>query len=449
MNPAADPAERSGQAALPGLDYSVRPARADGLWEQVFAPANLMRALKRVERNRGAPGADGMTTAMLRPFLREHWAGLRGKLDAGTYRPAPVRRVMIPKPGGGQRKLGVPTALDRLIQQAIAQALTPIFDPSFSGSSFGFRPGRSAHQAVRAGRRCVEDGLRWVVDVDLDSFFDRVQFDVLMARVARKVADRRLLRLIRAYLEAGIMVDGVKLPAAEGTPQGSPLSPLLSNIMLDDLDRVLWQRGHRFVRYADDVRVFVRSERAAQRVLGTVTDVVENQLKLKVNQAKSSIRHASQATLLGFGFYFTSAGPRIRVAPKAITRMRQRLRELTRRAGGIAMEIRIGQINSYLAGWCGYFALADTPQLFKLTDHWLRRRLRAVRWKEWKHTKGRIRALTSLGAKPATARRWARTSKGPWRISRSHILHTTLRDAYWDDQGLLRFEHRWRELRNA
>ena len=254
------------------------------MWEQVLSRGNLSRALRRVEANRGAPGADGMTTGELRPWLHGHWAQVRAVLDAGTYQPSPVRRVVIPKPGGGERLLGVPTCLDRLVQQAIAQVLTPIFDPQFSGSSFGFRPGRSAHQAVRAARACIQDGRVWVADIDLDRFFDRVQFDALMARVARKVDDRRILRLIRSYLEAGVMVGGVKQATIEGTPQGSPLSPILSNIMLDDLDRELEKRGHRFVRYADDLRVFVRSERAAQRVFDSACGVIEQRLKLKMNR---------------------------------------------------------------------------------------------------------------------------------------------------------------------
>jgi RNA-directed DNA polymerase len=299
--------ERSGRPARP--EDAVIPGLEVSLWEQMLSPENLGRALRRVRANGGAPGVDGMTTEELVPWLREHWAPVRQALDAGTYRPSPARRVVIPKPGGGERLLGVPTCLDRLIQQAIAQVLTPIFDPFFSGSSFGFRPGRSAHQAVRAARRCIGDGLVWVADIDLDRFFDRVQFDVLMARVARKVDDRKILRLIRSYLEAGVMVGGVRQPTAEGTPQGSPLSPVLSNVMLDDLDRELWERGHRFVRYADDLRVFVRSERAAQRVFESACGVIERRLKLKVNRGKSSIRHAAQATLLGFGFFFD--GPRV------------------------------------------------------------------------------------------------------------------------------------------
>ena len=445
MKPSGTGAERSAEPVSPATE--PHPARADGLWEVFLSADNLARALRRVEVNRGAPGSDGMSTTELRPYLKAHWPELRASLDAGTYRPSPARRVTIPKPGGGERELGVPTVIDRFLQQALSQVLTPIFEPTFSDASFGFRPGRSAHQAVNAAKRAIEAGERWVVDVDLDRFFDRVQHDALMARVARRIGDRRILKLIRRYLDAGVMVAGVKVATEEGTPQGSPLSPLLANIMLDDLDHELERRGHAFVRYADDLRVYVASERAAQRVLQGITVFVEQRLHLKVNQAKSGISPATVRGLLGFGFYRRDGRIRVRLGPKTKTRLRARLRELTSRRRSMAMPVRLALLNRFLAGWTAYFALAETPSVFDEFDQWLRRRLRQVRWKEWKRYAARRRNLRSLGIPDEQARQWAASRKGYWRLAGSAPLSRAMPISYWTDLGLVPIGVRVRRLR--
>lgn len=443
VHPPESRAGRSDSSAASG-GSGVEPV---GLWGEIFSPVNLSAALKRVRANRGAAGVDGMSTRDFPAWLAEHWPSVRAALDKGTYQPSPVRRVVIPKPGGGERLLGVPTVLDRLVQQALAQTLTGIFDPGFSASSYGFRPGRSAHQAVEAGRGFVEEGYRWVVDVDLEKFFDRVGHDALMARVARKVTDKRVLKLIRRFLDAGVMVDGLKQAMAEGTPQGSPL---LSNIMLDDLDRELGRRGLRFVRYADDIRVFVGSKRAATRVLESITDVIEGRLKLRVNQQKSSVQPASRAVFLGFGFFFLAGGKvKVRVAPGSIARLTRRLRALTRRNWGVSMGYRITTLNRFVRGWMGYFRIAETPRVFRDLDQWFYRRLRQVHWKQWKRFATKQRMLLSLGIPPLSAARWASSSKGYWRIAGSAVLQRALPRRYWDRQGLLSLHQAWERFRPA
>ena len=448
MKPEDPRAEQSPSPAAG--DTAPHPANAS-LWELFLSRGNLAEALRRVEQNAGAPGIDGMSTKELRPWLHDHWPEVRSQLEAGTYRPQPVRRVMIPKPWGGLRTLGVPAAVDRLICQAIAQVLTPVFDPQFHPHSFGFRPGRSQHQAVERARQFIADDAAWCVDFDLDSFFDRVQHDALMARVARRVHDKRVLKLIRRYLEAGVMADGLVHATDEGTPQGSPLSPLLSNVMLDDLDWELEKRGHNFVRYADDGRIYVRSERAGQRVMQSITHYIEQRLKLRVNRQKSAVAPAVERPLLGFRFFRDKAGKvRVTVAPKALKRAEDRLRELTTRNWGVSMERRVKEINRFTVGWTAYFQLADTILPFEKLDKWLRRRLRQVRWKEWKRPQTRYRNLLALGIPGRDARSWAASQKGYWRVAGSWPLQRALPNAYWHKaMGLKGFTDPYRRFREC
>ncbi len=418
------------------------------LMEKVVERENMRVALKRVERNRGAPGIDGLSTEELRSYLRINWSGIKEKLLTGTYKPSPVRRVEIAKSDGGTRTLGIPTVADRLIQQALLQVLTRIFDPGFSDSSYGFRPGRSTHQAVRRARSYIEEGYEWVADIDLEKFFDKVNHDILMARVARKVKDKRVLKLIRAYLTAGVMTEGIVVRTSTGTPQGGPLSPLLANILLDDLDKELEERGHKFVRYADDCNIYVRSERAGKRVMESVRRFVEKRLKLKVNREKSGVDKPHKRKILGFSFYGIKR-PRIRFAPKTLQRFKYRVRQLTNRTRGISIEERLKHLNTYFTGWINYFHLVDTPGIIKKLDKWTRRRLRMCVLKQWKAPKTRRRKLIALGVPKEEVPLIAASRRGCWHLANCKWVNIALGPSYWKELGLVSLADRYYELRGV
>jgi RNA-directed DNA polymerase len=414
------------------------PAQTNRLMEEVCERDNLKEALRRVKANKGSSGIDRMTVDQLDDYLKQQWPVIREQLLSGTYEPKPVQRVEIPKPDGGVRKLGIPTVLDRLIQQAVMQVLQRRWDRTFSEGSYGFRPGRSAHQAVAQAQKYVAESYGWCVDLDLEKFFDRVNHDKLMGQIAKRVADKRLLKLIRAFLNAGVMENGLVSPSVEGTPQGGPLSPLLSNIVLDELDRELERRGLRFVRYADDCNIYVRSERAGQRVMESITRFITQKLKLKVNKAKSAVARPQERKFLGFSFTSSPEFKRV-IAPKALERFKRRVREITCRAKSVSIRATMAELIPYLRGWRGYFGFCETPEVLLGLIRWVRLRLRAALWRQWKTPRRRRAALLELGVRPRLASNTAGSSRGPWYLAYAKALSVGLSNAYFKSLGLPSF----------
>jgi group II intron reverse transcriptase/maturase len=403
--------------------------------EKVLARPNLLRALRRVRKNKGSAGVDGMTVDDLSEWLITNWSAVREELLAGRYQPKAVRQALIPKPSGGERKLGIPTVLDRLIQQALLQVLQPRFDPTFSEHSHGFRPKRSAHGAIREARSYVQDGKRWVVDVDLEKFFDRVNHDVLMGRLAKRIEDGRVLVLIRRYLNAGVMADGVVVDRYEGTPQGGPLSPLLANVLLDEVDKELERRGHAFVRYADDLRVFVGSRKAGERVMNSLVSLL-GKLRLRVNDSKSAVARVWNRPFLGTALWMAPGREvRVRVAPKALQQLKRRVRQITRRTRGRSLVEVVQDLRSYLLGWRGYFRIATTPKRMRVLDEWIRHRLRAYQLKQWKRGKTVFRELVARGMGRDTAARVAVNARRWWHNSAMSI-HIALPNSLFEGMGL-------------
>ena len=419
------------------------------LMEQVVDRGNMIRAWKRVRANKGSPGIDGMTVEDLTGYLRAHWPRLREELLRGEYRPQPVKEVEISKTGGGMRRLGIPTVVDRVIQQAILQVIDPIYDPTFSEHSYGFRPRRRAHWAVKEAKRHIAEGYEWVVDLDLEKFFDRVNHDILMGRLARRIGDKRVLRVIRRYLQAGVMVNGVVQERWEGTPQGGPLSPLLSNILLDELDKELEQRGHRFCRYADDANIYVKSKRAGERVFASIEEFLNKRVKLRVNREKSAVARYHERGFLGFGYTWGKA-LKIKLAEKSLEKFRDRVREMTRRSRGVKLEQVIGDLREFIRGWIGYFRLIETPTVLRDLDSWIRRRLRCFMVKRWiNNCHTRLKNLVRLGVNEYQARMVAASRKGPWAMSNMKPLKIALSNRFFSGKGFSGLLNQYQALGKA
>ena len=412
---------------------SLEPTDKDGAYsliEEILHRDNLNAAYLRVKRNGGAPGIDGMTVEEMLPYLKEHKEELLAGIRGGWYKPKPVRRVEIPKPDGGKRKLGVPTVIDRMIQQAVAQVLEPIFEPHFSESSYGFRPGRSAHQAIKKAKEYYQQGYIKVVDIDLASYFDTVNHDILIDRIREEVKDEQVIKLIRKFLKSGVMVNGLISPTREGTPQGGNLSPLLSNIYLTAFDRMLESRGHKFVRYADDCNIYVKSQRAAERVMTSCTNYLEKKLKLKVNQEKSKAGSPLRLKFLGFSLYKTGKRVGIRPHAKPIEKFKNKIRQLTSRKQAKPISLILNKMKKYTTGWLGYYCIAEMNSKIKSLNEWIRRRIRQIFWKQWKKPSARFENLKQLGIPKRKAREWAYSRLGYWRIADSWILHRSLTNEY-------------------
>jgi len=426
--------EKSG--ALPMHQQEERQIATGSMLEAILSRENMFKALKKVQANKGSAGIDNMTTEDLPDYLRSNWQGIRENIREGKYKPAPVRRVEIPKDDGSKRMLGIPTVLDRLIQQAISQKLVEVYDHEFSDYSYGFRPGLSAQQAVLQARAYIETGNESIVDLDIEKFFDRVNHDYLMSRTAMKITDKKLLLLIRRYLQAGIMEEGIVRTREEGTPQGSPLSPILSNILLDELDKELEKRGHKFVRYADDCTIYARTERAAERIKESIGGFLEKKLKLKLNKEKSGVRKPDEVKVLGYGFLKNKEGKwKIRISKKAKDKLKKKIKAIANRSSPVSIADKIRKINIIIRGWGNYFKLTELPSEFEDIDGWIRTRLRICIWKNWKRIRTRIRELKSLGVKESNALRWGKSRKGCARIANSPILKLSLTNKYFQNLG--------------